>query len=66
MKKNEYIEESLIILDSYYLELNYYKKQLNIIKRYRIFRNESYYKKVYELENKIKECQNKIKNYIDD
>ena len=62
---DESYSEELLILDSYYLELKYYKEQLNILKKYKIFKTKSYYKEKNILENKIKECENKIKNYID-
>ena len=63
---DESYSEELLILDSYYLELKYYKEQLNILKKYKIFKTKSYYEEKKILENKIKECENKIKNYFDD
>ena len=62
---NKSYSEELLILDSYYLELKYYKDQLNILKKHKIFKTKSYYKEKNNLDNKIKECENKIKNYLD-
>ena len=65
------MDDLSLILDLYYLELKYYKKELEFLensKPFKIFKkkNITFEIKRKELLNKIDECNKKIKNVIDD
>ena len=64
-----YNQELLLLLDTYYLELNYLKKQLKLLNRHKpLFfefnRLKEYQKERNKIEDKIKIYEEKIANLI--
>ncbi len=66
---NENEDISVLLLDSYYLDLNFYKKQLNLLKKHKPFffqktKLKKYKEEKIELEKKIKKSEGKIRKYF--
>ena len=70
MNENVFLEESILILDSYYFELKYYQNKLKILQKHKPFffqfnKKKKYQNEIIKINNKIKTCEKKIKKYID-
>ena len=64
------VKNEVLILDSCYSELKYYKDYLNIIKKHKPFffqfnKKKKYNKEIIIVEEKINSCEQKIKQFIE-